>query len=582
MVSRKFFALAVALLIVTALLVPTFAQDEEVPPAGEGGIIVEAYFGSDPVPLNPLVCMESSCIEAAGFLLPSLIKVDPETANFTESGAGAIATGWEISEDNLVYTITLREDYNWNDGTPVTAQDFVYSFNAIASGELLNTLYVTVLDTVESMEALDDHTLQVTLRQPDCRALANISVPPLPSHIMPEEFADLNESDYNQNPTVTAGVFNFSSLEPSAQLALSANPDYPDAVYGYVVPTGFIFKNVPDQTVMIEQFLAGEDVNYLDVPLNARRLDIRAAAEAGEFQVVEYEGLVWDYLAFNLADPTNPQDGLDADGNPIPQGYHPIFGNVQVRQALAHGVDIDAIIEAAAFGEGSRMTSYLTASSWAYHDELPPRAYDPELAGQLLDEVGWVDHDSDPSTPRQAQGVTLPDGTAVEDGTPLSFTMIGNEGNSRRAAEGQLIQDQLSQIGVEAIYQAVDFGTWVERVNAQDFDAVMLAWQSGYPDDPDGTQLFTGLGDVVGATNNIPSWYNAEFIELNEQARTLPGCDQEARAEIYRQMQEIAQEDMPYLWMYSLDGLYAARSNIANFDPRPGNAFWNVDAWYVR
>jgi len=581
----KFVVLVTVLALMSVLFLSTVsAQDEEVPGPGEGGIIIEGYFGSDPVPMNPLVCSETTCQQIAGFMFPGLISVDPETANYREAGPGAMATGWEISEDGLTYTFTLRQDYAWNDGTPVTANDFLYSWNAIKSEQLLNTLYTAILETVESMEAPDDYTLVVTIKQPDCRALGSMSVPALPSHILPEDFAELNEADFNLNPTVTGGIFKFSAYAPSEQLALEADPSYPasDTVVGHVVPTGYIFKAVPDQTVLFEQFMAGEDINFLDAPNVARRADIRAAAEAGEVQVFDYAGDFWDYLAFNLADPENPQNGLDENGDAIPQGHHKIFGNKEVRQAIAKAIDIEAIIDAAVFGEGTRMTAHIIKSSWAYNSDLPPIEFNPEEAMAMLDAVGWVDHDSDPETPRVSQGVTLPDGTAVEDGTVMSFTMLGNEGNTRRAAEGQLIQDQLKQIGVEAIYQAVDFGTWQDIVNAQTFDAVMLAWSNGYPDDPDSTQLFTPVSDVVGSGNNFTSFNNEEFTRLNEEARTLPGCDQAARKEIYDRMQEIMQDELPYLWMYSINGMYVADDSLGNFDPRPANKFWNVDAWFVQ
>jgi peptide/nickel transport system substrate-binding protein len=576
----RYLTLGIAVTLLVALIVPVVAQ--EGPGAGQGGIIIEGIFGSDPVPFNPLVCSEATCIDIATFLLPGLVAVDPATGNFVEpgSGPGVIATNWTISDDGLTYTFTLRDDYKWNDGTPVTAKDFVYSFNAIASGKLQNTLYTGVLDTVESMEAPDDYTLVAKIKEPDCRALGQISVPPLPSHIMPADYEALNTLDWNLNPTVTGGVFKFGEYRPAEQVSLLADQNYPDPVLGYVAPTGYIYKTVPDQTVLVEQFLAGE-INFINAPQVGRRADVRKLADEGKVQVYSYSGDFYDYFAFNLADPNNPQNGLDENGNAIPQGYHPIFGIKEVRQAIAKAIDMDALIKAAVFGEGTRMSSFLLADSWAADKNLPPVAYDPEGAAKMLDEVGWVDDDNDPSTPRVAKGVTLPDGTKVADGTPMTFTMIGNEGNTRRAAEGQLIQDQLNSIGVGAQYQAIEFSLWQDKVNAQTFDVAMLAWQNGYPDDPDQTQLFTPISDVVGSGNDFTSYNNPEFTDLNRQARTLPGCDQGERAKIYAQMQAIMQDDMPYVWMYSINGMYAAAANVQNFNPYPANWKWNIDAWYI-
>ncbi len=576
----RFIMAMTAGILTLSLVVPAVAQDTP-PGPGKGGIIIEGTYGSDPVPFNPLVCSEAGCQKIAGLMLPALIAVDPATAGFsTTGGPGAMATGWTISEDGLTYTFTLRQDYTWNDGTPVTSKDFLYSWNAIISGKLENTLYSAVPEVVDSMSAPDDYTLVVVMKNRDCTALGSASVPAVPSHILPADPVELNTTDWNLNPTVTGGPFKFGSYRAAEQVSLIADENYPDASAGFVSPEGFILKNVPDSTVLVEQFLAGE-TNYIDSPVVGRRADIRDLAAQGKLQVYSDAGNFWDYFAFNLADPKNPKNGLDEQGNPVPQGYHPIFGNKEVRQAIAKAIDIDAIIEKAVFGEGTRMPSYITSTSWAFDKNLKPIAYDPVGAGEMLDKVGWVDDDNNPDTVRVAKGVTLPDGTSVPDGTPMTFTMIGNEGNSRRAAEGQLIQDQLKQIGVDGQYQAIDFGTWLDQVNAQTFDVSMLAWQQGYPDDPDGTQLWTPSGDVIGSGNNATSFYNAEFVELNEKARTLTGCDQGERAKIYARLQEIMQDEMPYVWMYSINGMQAAATNVKNFSPYPANPLWNLDSWFL-
>jgi peptide/nickel transport system substrate-binding protein len=569
-----------AALLSLSLVIPVVAQDKP-PGAGQGGIIIEGTYGSDPVPFNPLVCSESSCIKLAGLMLPALVYVDPTTANFGKSGPGAMATGWTVSDDGLTYTFTLRKDYKWNDGTPITSKDFLYSWNAIKSGKLENTLYSSTPDIVDSMSAPDDTTLVVKMKNAECTALGSASIPPLPSHILPADPVALNTADWNLDPTVTGGPFKFGEYRASELVSLVADQNYPDASAGFVSPAGYIMKNVPDANVLLEQFLAGE-TNYIEDPVVGRRADVRDAGTAGKVQVYSDAGNFWDYFAFNLADPKNPKNGTDDKGNVIPQGYHPIFGNKEVRQAIAKAIDIDAIIQKAVFGEGTRMPSYITTTSWAFNKALKPIAYDPKAAGDMLDKVGWVLPDNKPGSIRVAKGVKLPDGTSVPDGTPMSFTMIGNQGNTRRAAEGELIQDQLHQIGIDGKYQAIDFGTWQDQVNAQTFDVAMLAWQEGYPADPDGTQLWTPAGDVIGSGNNSTSFYNKEFVDLNTKARTLPGCDQTERAKIYAHMQEIMQDEMPYVWMYSINGMRAAAANVHGFHPYPGNSLWNLDSWYVQ
>ncbi len=563
------------MMLVLALMLafPVAAQD-----GPKGGVIIEGSFGGDPGTFNPLLCSDTSCQRIVGLMFPGSLGVDPETATMAPFGEnprvrGAVVNNWEISEDGTVYTLTFRDDYFWTDGTPVTAYDYQYTWDAIVSG-LVDTNQGYFQDVIASIEAVDAQTAVVTLHEPDCNALLYIGfVQPLPGHILGEDFAAINDSPFNFNPDVTAGPFVFGQFRPAELISLLANENYPDAELGYVNSEGFIYKAVPDQTVLVEQFLAGE-TNVIDTPAVNRRSDIRAAADAGDVQVYSYPGNSWDYMAFNLANPANPQPGEDENGNVIPQEPHPIFGDVRVRQAIAYAVDVDAIIEGAVFGEGSRMPSVMTPSSWAYDDTLEPYPFDPEKAAEMLAEAGWVDTDGDGVL--EAQGAMY-----AEDGTEFSFVLYTNEGNTRRAAIATVIQDELAQIGIKVDFQSIDFNTLLDVMYSQTYDAFILGWRAGYPDDPDLTQLFSVGSDLPGSGDNFTSYYNERVSELNAAARRVPGCAIEDRAELYKEIQAIMKDELPYLWLFVQDGMYAARSSVENFGPYPSQMFWNVDMWAV-
>jgi peptide/nickel transport system substrate-binding protein len=411
-----------------------------------------------------------------------------------------MAESWEISEDGTVYTFHLRQDLTWTDGTPITSADVMYSWEAIKAGAegLIDVPASYVIDPsgetgILDVQAPDEYTVVVTFATAECTALSYAaSISPVPAHVMPADVTTLMDADYNLNPTVTSGPFMFSEFRPGEQTSLVGSPTYPDAINGVVEPTGYIYKNVPDQTVIVEQFLAGE-LNVIDGPAVARRQDIRNT----DAQVYPFPGNAWDYFAMNLADPNNPQNAFDEAGNPIDQGHHPIFGDVRVRQAFARAIDVESMISAAVFNEGSRMTSFLIPASWAYDNDLAPIPFDPEAAAGMLEEAGWVDEDGDGV--REAHGALY-----AEDGTPLQFTLYTNEGNTRREAVGTLIQDQLAQVGAQVDFQTIDFNTLLDIMDSQTFDTIILGWRNGYPDDPDATQLFTPTSDVIGAGSISP------------------------------------------------------------------------------
>ncbi|MFN8527109.1 MAG: ABC transporter substrate-binding protein [Anaerolineae bacterium] len=578
---KALMVVVVVVLIAALTILPAAAQD------GTGGTIIEGNFGGDPASLNPIIASDTSSTRITGFLFPAFVAVDPSQAVIVPSNpplaGGALVQSWDISDDGTVYTFHLRTDWTWSDGTPITSADVLYTWNAIQAGAegLVDTPLSFVIDPsgasgILDVQAPDESTIVVTFANAECTALNNAGVlVPVPSHVLPEDVSQLNDAEFNLNPTVTGGVFNFGELRPGEQVALVRSETYPDATNGSVSPDGYIYVVVPDQNVLVERFLAGE-TNVIDGPPVARRAEVRDAETAGNAQVYSYPGNAWDYLAFNLADPNNPQNAFDEAGNPIDQGNHPIFGDVRVRQAIAHAVDVESIIQSAVFGEGVRMTSFIIPASWAYDTELPPVTYDPELAGQMLTDAGWVDDDNDPSTPRVAQGAMY-----AEDGTPLQFTLYTNQGNTRREAIGTVVQDELAQIGVQVDFQTIDFNTLLDIMNSQTFDTFILGWRNGYPDDPDATQLFTPATDIVGSGSNFTSWNNQEFVDLNSQAKTLPGCDPAERAPLYHQMQAIFQNDLPYLPLFATNGMYAASSSVSGFDPYPSQLFWNADTWTI-
>jgi peptide/nickel transport system substrate-binding protein len=322
----------------------------------------------------------------------------------------------------------------------------------------------------------------------------------------------------------------------------------------------------------VQQFLAGEITFLENIPV-AFRADIRAAGEAGDLHVYEFPGNAWDYLALNYADPTSPQDAFDADGNPIDQGHHPLFGDVRVRRAIQLAIDVNALVEGAAFGEGTQMASAQLPTSWAHDPDLESIAYDPEAAAAMLAEAGWRDEDGDGIL--EAHGAQY-----AEDGTSFIFTLYTNEGNTRRTTIGQIVQDQLSDLGIQVDFQTVDFNVLTDEIMAgQGFDAFILGWREGYPDDPDQEQLFGARSDTVYSGSNYTSYNNPEVDQLMREALTVPGCAVEDRAPLYHQIEAILQEDQPYIYLFAQNGMFASQGNLDNWDPYPNNWYWNTDAW---
>lgn len=597
---RKVLVAGVALAI-AAGAVTVFAQ--EVPAAGEGGTIVwgnqrgSANLG----PMIPIRCSGVDCADINGVLYPAFVGLDPEALEFapyTEGGmvSNALATGWEVSEGGTVYTFTLRNDLTWSDGTPITAKDIVFSFNAIQNGDAigLSSSYALARSDIASVEALDDNTVKVTFAAANCLALNRAAlVAPLPSHAFgwtPEstdfDWASLNGHPFDKAPEVTSGPYQFSRLEPGTAVYVAANPNFKDNAFGYTVSDGMVYLDVPDYNVMAERLLAGQagDVNYIHEPPGA----ILGTLTDGGANVFTAPGTIWHYVSINVADPANPQNGFDEEGNPIDQGFHPILGDVRVRQALQHATDIDAVIQGAQNGNASAMVSSTIPSAFSIHPTLERRPFDLEGARALLDAAGWVST-GDPLVEGGDGLRTCVDCMYAEAGTEMFLDIMAPD--QPRTDAATLIQANLALLGIDAEVRTLDFNTMYDNgMGAQVYDLGVAGWRGGIPFNADQRGFFGFEQDIANQGDgeygfNFGSYYNAEFESLSEYifaGAAADNCDTEKIKEAAYKVQEILWEDQPYVWLYALNSSYIAAQNIAEFAPYPAQGVWNISSWYVR
>ncbi len=570
----RIITVSLLLIFVAMLVAPIAAQD-----FGSGAPIIEPNFGDDPKTFNPIIANDGTSFDVINRMFPDFIGVDSETVQYLGGAKGALVASWDIAEDGVTYTFHLRDDMVWSDGVPITAHDVIYFLDAALSGETTSPRQ-QLIDSVVSYEAMDDHTLTIVFNEVTCTIIDTLGpVYPVPAHIFSEVFgdsyADMEENDYNLNPLVTGGeTFVFSNFRPGEQTTLLGNADYNEAEMGAVIPEGWIYKVVTDQVVQMEQFRAGELSFIASVP-QADRDDIRMRGQAGEFQIFETPAGTIRFLSLNTADPDNPQDGLDEDGSLIDQGHHPILGDVRVRQALNYGMDFNEINEGAFFGTGVPVASHVRPTDWSFPAGLEPYPFDAEKAMSLLDEAGFTDSDGDGV--RECNGCRY-----AEDGSPLALTVKTNAGNTSQEALYTLLQDQWEELGFDINLEFVEFGTLVDEFTAQTYDAIGVFWGLSTPANPDGiTDIFLPAADVVGAGYNTQSYSNPRLTELIETARTLPGCDVEARREMYGEAYQILRDESPWIWISTGNVLLAAQSNVENWAPRVGEARWNIDAWTI-
>jgi peptide/nickel transport system substrate-binding protein len=452
----------------------------------------------------------------------------------------------------------------------------------------LSSSYAPTASEVVGAEIVDDYTIQFTLEVASCEGLRRVSeVDPIPAHAYgwePEMGEDFDWGSFidhpmDLEPTVNSGVFTWNRMEPGTAVYLSPNQDYPDSTMGGVLSEGYVFLDVPDENVLAERFLANraDELNIIrEIQSN------KGSILESDATVADEPGRVWHYVAMNLADPNNPQNGKDEAGNLIDQGHHPIFGDIRVRQALQHAMNIEEVINGPLDGFGTAMTAGTTAGAWTLNPDLERRAFDLDAARALLDEAGWVASGDPLVDGGDGLRVATEDALYAEPGTELVFEIM-NVGDVRGDVS-VVLQDQFAQIGADVIVTVLDFNAmYDDNMGAQTFDAAVAGWRQDLPFNPDQRNFFGVDVDIYGEGYgfNFGSWYNEEFEAINEQIANLPGCDPEERKALAYRSQEILFDEQPYLWLYSINSMYAALPAVQNFAPYPNFPDWNVDAQFV-
>lgn len=542
---RKFLASAVAagfaapfaerLLGSEALAAPA-RQDEPV----KGGQVIVGL-SQEPTIFNPLKSTLEVDRGVQFAIFDSLWRIDQGAALVPNLATEipSVENGG-ISEDGLTYTFHLRDDAKWHDGEPFTAADVVFSHNTIVNPDFVAGTRIGH-DQVTEISAPDDKTVTMTLKEPYAPFLMVWGDTYLvPEHLL-KDVADLNTAEFNSTAPVGTGPFAFVERVPGDHITLNANPTYHGP--GPYLDT-VIFKYVPDLTVLFTQFKTGE----VDVTgIQGITADNFNEAQTLEGKVINHEatGFV-EFIYMNHG--------------------KPVFQDKAVRDALYAAMDKDNIINTVYYGVHSPTESYLAQKSWAYNPDLAAQVYDVEAAKKILDDAGW------------APGA---DGIREKDGVKLSFTNSTTAGNKVREQAQQYLQQTWKEAGVDMQINNMPAAViWGDYFNLSQYDSVMVGWTN--PPDPDGMSRFHSayIPAQGGGGQNTMQYKNPELDKLWEAG--VKELDQEKRAEIYRQAQQILRDDLAYLPIFQYASIEGTKAGLENYKQ---NAFvvsnvWNVFEWF--
>jgi peptide/nickel transport system substrate-binding protein len=500
-----------------------------------GGTYVEGLAGY-PSYINPILCQYNQVDSD----LVSLIFSGLTDINERGEIVPDLARDWDVSDDGLVYTFYLRRDVLWHDDEPFTADDVLFTVEAIQDEDYQGASDLAKLWRTVAVEMINDYTVSFTLQAPLAVFLDYTTIGLLPRHLLADVPAsELPRDQFSVRPVGT-GMFKIGEVS-GEHVILEADPDY----YGEEPLLSRIeFKFYPDYQSIFTAYQQGE-VEGISQALPEDLPQVRGQ-ENLKLYSTRLSGYTLVFLNLEL----------------------PRFEEKEVRQALLWATDRQRIIDQVLDGQGVVAHSPIIPDSWAYNENVFQYGHDPARARELLADAGWVDDDRD--------------GVREREDDRLEFTLLTNKDPLRR----QIIEEiarQLWEVGIRVI-PVVEDSSWVvnEALRPRNFDALLYSW-GNLPSDPD-PYLMWHSTQIGSDGQNYAGLNSPDIDQLLEQARQ--SNDQSERAELYRDFQDLFAEEVPSLLLYYPIYNYAVDEMVKGVQlgpmMEPSDRFRTIAQWYIK
>jgi peptide/nickel transport system substrate-binding protein len=482
----------------------------------------------------------------------------------------------QVAADGLSVTWTLKQDVKWGDGESFTADDVVFTYQYVINPEVKSSSAGSYSD-VESVEALDDHTVKVNFKQPTA-AWATPFVGPfgmiIPRHIF-EEYNGANFADASANlQAIGTGPYFVSEYRKEDVLIIGGNAVSTVKIIYEINP----HYREPDKPFFRKvELQGGGDLNLAGQAAREGAVDFAwnlALPEetlvdiesAGNVRVLALPSSFVERIMLNFTDPNKETAAGERSSLQFP---HPFLSDLQVRRAMSMAIDREAI--AAPYGRGGKLTTNILVEPSFFASPENAFEHNPQKAAGLLDEAGWIDSNGD--------------GVREKDGVELRLVFQTSIQPLRQAAQEQVKKD----------LEAIGFAVELKQVDASIFlgppkdttdtrrqfytDLEEFAFSNKSPDPA--AYMAAWVCDQAAQEENdwsLPNWSrycNPEFDKLFHQATAE--LDPEKRVELFVRMNELLIEDVAVIPLVNTTQPMAINVDIKGYDSTP----WDVEVWKI-
>ncbi len=473
---------------------------------------------ANPSRLNPILATDSGSSEIAGFIFSSLVKYDENGIEII----GDLAKDFYF-EDNTTLIFNLKKNVKWHDGEAFTAKDVAFTFKIINDDSVVSP-YTSTFRMVKSVEVLNDYQLKVIYKEPYFKALETWMMGILPSHLLKDE-KNIMSAAFNTKPIGT-GPYYLTRLEHSKGIELSAYEHYFE---GKAKIEKLSFHVISDPMTRFLMLKSGElDLGSLEAMQLERQVD---KSFFDNFQSIEQISHSYTYLGFNLR--------LEK------------FKDARVRQALSLAIDRQELVDILFLKHGQVCHGPFLPGGASFNADIKSPNQDTLKAKALLKEAGY------------------------DEKNPFSFEIVTSNSSSIRPYAVQILQQQLSKVGVKVTIRIMEWQAFLNMVVfPRKFESVLLGWSLSLSPDP--YLLWHSDNDKPGAFNFI-GYHNDKVDRLIETMQVT--IEREKLGAIQQEIFKEIVEDDPYLFLYIPNSITVVDKNIKNIRPTINGIWHNQIEW---
>ncbi len=506
----------------------------KLPDVKKGGTVYLRQ-GGNPKSLNALITDDFDYRNILPLISARLMEKDYETGEYFPM----LAEKLDVSKDHKVLTYTLRKEATWEDGTPVTTDDVEFTFNSLMDPKV-NAASLRPYFEGYKFEKIDARTFKFTVEKPNVSTVNETN----DDFILCQKKQYEGVSDFNTAKATIApignGPYKLKSFSRDQKVEFERNKDW----WGYKIPEfknqhnfdSIVWRIIPDAALAYEKLVKGE-IDILE--MNAETFGTRVkgsdkdkfgsnantdkALWAEHFKTLA--PAQWSYIGWNMK--------------------KPIFASKKTRQALAHLINYDDIIEKVYHGEGIRSVSPFGSSTPNAAPDQKSKAfkYDPAKGMAMLKEDGWSDMDHDNTLSKMIDGKK----------TKFEFVLRYNSENPMRSKVAQMVKEQFKKAGIVVNVQAPEFNTLLDLMDKRDFDAIVMGWGGGmlYADSK---QIWHSKSWENKGSNAV-GYSNPETDKLIEQASQE--LDVQKHFKLNQKIGSLIYDDQPYAFLIEIPGFIA-------------------------